>query len=305
MKLGILVFLLSACWHSSRGPEPARWHDSTKPAAELLPAGAWLVVAFDLDTSQSPSQHAAEAKARAGEIKNADGGCQVPMNHVAFAVYGHQHYGFVGRGVFQPDAMLTCLASSLANKDGTEQSTIAGHEALLTKGAEPFGFVVSDHGLFVAATPSIIERMLATPLHPVTEDPALAPLIARARAGGELWAAARFPHDAPYVTDVLDLLAVKLTGHVAALVAFIHFTAPFKISVELELEQAGDAAALATALGQRKRALVALDPNLASVLDAIAVARDGTRVRLDGQFAQIDWMKTLQGLLAAVARLRT
>lgn len=304
MKLGVLVLALSACWHSGRGPEPARWRDSTKTATELLPAGAWLVVALDIDTSQSTSQHAAEAKARAGEIKNADGGCQVPMNHVAFAIYGHERYGFLGRGVFQPEAMLTCLTTSYANKDGTERSTIAGHEVLLTRNPDRFGFLVSADGIFVAATPPIIERMLGTPFQPLTLDPSLAPMIARARAGGEIWAAARFPHDAPYIADVLDVLGVKLTGHVASLVASVHFTAPFQISVELELEQAGDASTLGAALARRKRELVALDPNLASVVDAIAIAVDGTRIRLSGQFAKIDWLQTLQALLAAVARFK-
>lgn len=304
MKLGVLVLALTACWHSSRGPEPARWRDSSKTAADLLPAGAWLVVALDLDTSQSASQRAAEAKASAGEVKTKEGGCQVPMNHAAFAVYGHAHYGFIGRGVFAPDAMLACLSETYVGKDGIEHSTIAGHEVLVTKGADPFGFLVSDSGLFAAATPSILAHMLATPLQPVTAEPSLAPLIERARRGGEIWAAARFPRDAPYVGDVLDLLAVKLTGHVATLVAFVHFTPPFELSIELELEQPGDASTLAGVLARRKRELVALDPNLASVVDAIAIAVDGARVRLTGHFAKIDWLQTLQALLAAVGRFK-
>jgi len=304
MKLGILVLALSACWHS-RGPEPARWRDSTKPAVELLPAGAWLVVSLDIDTSQSASQRAAEAKARAGVVDNGKGGCQMPTNHAAFAVYDHERYGFLGRGVFQPDAMLDCLAKGYANQEGTEHSTIAGHDVLVTKKADAFGFLVSDDGVFVAATPSIIERMLATPFEPITNDRTLGPLIARARAGGEVWAAARFPHDAPYIADVLDVVGVKLSGHVAALVGAIHFTPPFHISLDLELERVGDATLLASALERRKHELVALDPNLASVVEAIAIASDGTRVRLTGQFAKIDWLQTLQALLAAVARFKS
>jgi len=305
MKPGVLVLALTACWHSSRGPEPARWHDSAKTAAELLPAGAWLVVALDVDSSQSASQRAAEAKARAGEIKTSEGGCQVPMNHAAFAVYGHARYGFIGRGVFAGDAMLACLASSYVGKDRIEHSTIAGHEVLVTTGAEPFGFLVSDSGLFAAGTPSIIERILATPFRPVTVEPSLATLIDRARRGGEIWAAARFPRDEPYVGDVLDLLAVKLTGRVVTLVAFIHFTPPFELSIELELEQSGDASTLAAVLARRKRELVGLDPHLASVVDAVAIAVDGTRVRLTGHFAKIDWLQTLQALLAAVSRFKS
>ena len=229
----------------------------------------------------------------------------MPTNHAAFAVYGHERYGFLGRGVVQPDAMLSCLAKGYANQGGTEHSTIAGHDVLLTKKADAFGFLVSDDGVFVAATPSIIERMLATPFEPITNDRTLGPLIARARAGGEVWAAARFPHDAPYITDVLDVLGVKLAGHVVALVGSIHFTPPFHISIDLELEQAGDATLLSGALERRKHELVALDPNLASVVDSISLATTGAHVQLAGHFAKIDWLQTLQALLAAVARFKS
>ena len=158
--------------------------------------------------------------------------------------------------------------------------------------------------MLVAAPTSLIARMLRTPLRPVTTDPELVPLIARARAGGEVWAVARLPHDAPMVGDVLDLLSVKLAGHVASLVGSIHFTPPYRISVEIELEQAPDAAALGAGLVQKQHELAALDKNLDSVLGALAIHVDGKHVEIIGNPVNIDWLQTLQALLAAVARLK-
>jgi hypothetical protein len=303
-----LLVGLVACWHTSPGPEPARWRDRSNPTLDLLPDGAWLVVELDIDTSQSAAQHENERKALSdpSSIKTADHGCQIPANHATFAAYGHDDFAIAMRGVFRADAMIDCIATMNGPDTVVTHSTIAGHDLLSTqKGANrPFLYVVSDSGVLIAANEPEMTRALADRLRSPTSDAKLAPLIARARAGGEAWAVARFPRDAPIVADVLSALGAKLGGRIAALTGSVHVTAPYRIEVDLELEQEADATLLGAALAKKQRELAALDKNLETLLGSLAIRVDHTHVHVIGAPDKIDWLQTLQGFIGVVARLR-
>ncbi len=299
----LVVVLVAACWHS-RAPDLARWQ---RPAAvvDLLPAGAWLVGGMDIDTSDSKVQRDNEAKIRAdpNSVRNATGGCTIPAANAAVAVYGDDDVAFVGRGVFQPAALLACMGDVSIHGGGTaSHQTIEGYDVLVTKKTDtPVLYAASDSGIFLMATEPIMQRSLAADLQAATADPALAPLIARARAGGEVWAAARLARNTSTINEVLRVLGVKLDGHVTTLIAWIHFTPPFHIEVDLALEQAGDATRLAAALEQKRQLLAALDARLKPIADSLRIRADGTHVHVVGNPEHVDWLEAFQALLAAIA----
>ncbi len=288
-------------------PDPVRWQ---RPAAvvDLLPSGAWLVGGMDFDTSQSPTQREKEAKVRAhpDSVRNATGGCEIPADHAAVAAYGDDNFAFATRGVFQPAAMISCLGDvAIHNGSTVRHETIEGYDVLVTKNnSGPMLYAASDSGILMMANEAVMQRSLAVELQPATADPALAPLIARARAGGEVWAAARLPPNASYVKEVLGVLGVKLDGHVMTAIAWIHIMPPFHIEVELALEQAGDATRLAAALEQKRLLFATLDARLKPIADSLHIQADGARVTVVGNPEHVEWLQAFQALLATIALLK-
>ncbi len=275
---------------------------------DLLPSGAWLVGGMDFDTSESKPQHDSEAKARAhpDSVRNATGGCSIPAAHAAVAVYGDDDFAFATRGVFQPAAMIACLGDVAIHNGGrTSHDTIEGYDVLVTKTTgEPTLYAASDSGILFMANKAIMQRSLAVDLQAATSDPVLAPLIARARAGGEVWAAARLARDASSIQEALRFIGVKLDGHVMTLVAWIHIMAPFHIEVELSLERAGDATRLAAALDQKRVLLAKLDARLEPIADSLHIEADGTHVHVVGNPEHVEWLQAFQALLATIELIK-
>ncbi|NVB84935.1 MAG: hypothetical protein HOV81_41595 [Kofleriaceae bacterium] len=269
--------------------------------SEMLPDGAWLLAGMDFDTSGSAKQKELEDKLRKdpSAVRNKDGGCQFPTSHMAFAVYANTDIGVVSRGTFSADAMLDCIASSAKDASRTQ---IDNHDVVKLDG----GLVVlaSDTGLLMFAHEPVLKRALADQLRPADTDPALLPLITKARGIGEIWAAGRIPKHAPIVDDVLGMLSVKLTGRIQSFTAGIHFTEPFKIEIDFDLEEPGDAQLLATALAQKLQWLTVLDAKLETVVDSLAVRADGTHVQVLGTPGKVDWLEAFSGLMGAIAAIK-
>jgi hypothetical protein len=157
---------------------------------ELLPDGAWLIAGLDIAASPAQKIREREATQDSKWVHTSDGGCQLPATHAAVAIYRRDDVAIATRGAFQREAMLDCLAEVGVN-DGAKvwRSTIDAHDVLLVqkdKSRAPFVYTTDDH-ILMAAEEALMSRMLADELRPATDDPHLASLIARARAGGELW----------------------------------------------------------------------------------------------------------------------
>lgn len=286
----MLLVVLAGCWRS-HAPEPARWRTSRSMSA-LLPDGEWLLAGADFDTTPDPKK---DPKA----VKTTEGGCSAPMAHFAVAVYADTKAGFLGRGVFDKDAMLDCIAAT--NKKAS-RSVFRGHDAVML--GDTLVALATDSGLFMVGSEPVVARALADPLRPAEDEPAMKPLIAKARAIGPIWIAGRIPKDVAIVDDILDVIGAKLGGHVTSVVAGIHFSAPFKIEMDFDLEQAADAQLFATALGQKLQWIVSLDAKLKPVVDTLAIHVDGTHVQVIGTPATIDWLEAFSGLLGAIGAIK-
>lgn len=300
MRFVALLLALGACWHS-RAPEPARWR-TTRAMSELLPDGAWLLAGMDLDTSGSKEQKELEDKLRKdpSAVRNKDGGCQIPTSHVAVAVYANTDIGVVTRGRFPADAMLDCIATSAKKASRT---TVDNHDVVELE--DGLMVLASDTGLLMLAHEPVLKRALADRLRPADTDPALLPLITKARGVGQIWAAGRIPKHAPIVDDVLGMLSVKLAGRIRSFTAGIHFTEPFKIEIDFDLEEPEDAQRLATALAQKLQWLSVLDGKLETVVDSLTVHADGTHVQVIGAPGKVDWIEAFSGFMGAVAAIRS
>jgi hypothetical protein len=307
MRVFVVVALLVGCWTHSRVPDPPRLRAT--PVPELLPDGAWLVAALDVDLD-SPAQRAHEERARRdpAAARNADGtACQFFGTHIAFALYDGMDGAVVVRAGYRIDALRDCLA--LAAKHGAVDDRIAGHDVLRIRGEKPGDdmlIALTASGVILGTSSArLMARAFGDDLAPATADPHLAELIARARAGGELWIAARLPRKAPFVDDILGMLGAKLAGRVVSVVASVHVGAPYRVAVMVAVETPADAAALARVLEDNRRRLNELvDDGLKPIADSLAVRVDGTNVVVIGEPHDVDWLKAYQGLLALVARIR-
>ena len=304
LRYVVLAAILAGCWTSAHPSDPTRWHAG--PAAALLPDGEWVEAALDVDLD-SPAQQANEARVMHDPAAvHQNGGCSVPALDVAFAAYGSGEFAFAARGAIRRAAMLDCLAASFAGN--AQRRLVDGRELLITtKGKETLEWLVTGgkRGLVLGASPAVMARAIAPALRPASADPKLAPLIARARAGGQLWAAALLPRDLAMTGDVLGMLGVQLSGRVVSVIASVHVTRPYRLDIEVELEHTHDAGALAAGLlARRAQARALVGPGLRPILDAIAVRVDGVRVVLTGTPPQVDWMRALQDTLALIAQLR-
>jgi hypothetical protein len=306
MRWAGLLLVITACWTGRSVSEPPGWRSA--PVSALLPDGAWLVAALDLDAS-GPEQQAKEARARRDPdaVHTDDGSCQIPGTHVAFAVYANDSFAAAVRGVFRRTALLDCIAQMARAKDQAVARTFRdGLEvlAISSSSGDGYRFTASDTVAFLAGTDQILRRAMAGDTRPATADPSLRPLIDSARKGGELWVAALLPRDSKAVRNVLSLLSVTLEGRVVSLTGSIHITPPFQIDLVIVLEREGDAKRLVDGLtrtGLRFKEVGG--DSLAILLDALEVRADGDRVRITGRPQKIEWMQLVEAIPAAIGRL--
>jgi len=210
----------------------------------------------------------------------------------------------VVRGPIQVDAFRACLSDARAH---SEVRTEAGHEVLaVSKDGKVSEWLVSNAGggMVLGGSVPVVHRALVAELRPATGDPRLGPLIARARAGGELWAAALVPRDLKALRDVREMLGLPPTP-VVSMIASVHVSAPYRIAIALDLESAHDAETLAAALEtKRGAARDAVGPGLRTIVDAVSVHAEAARVTITGTPPEVDWLQAMQDVLAIAARFR-
>lgn len=303
----LVLALVGACWSGRSTSGPPRWRHAAVP--EILPKGAWLIAAFDVELD-SPSQLEKEAKARRdpAAVRNGSDGCQFPTTHVAVGVYDRDQILAASRGGYHRGALLRCVADIGRARQGTSvtEQTVAGLDVLEVRSSEgSFLFAATDSGMIVGASSrSLIARAVTDDGALATSDPALGPLIRDARARGELWIAALVPRGSPAVDRVLAALGGLPAGRVVSLVGAVRLRAPQRIDLLITVERAADAGRLATALEGRRLAVRAIaDPDLLPLLDAVRVVHDGPRVRIVGEPTGLDWWKTFLGLTRTIPRL--
>lgn len=301
MRVWIAIVWLAGCWHGAQVTGPARWNGASLP--EVMPAGAWLVGAFDI-TSDSPGQRALEQKALHDPqaLRSKDGGCQIPATHFAIGLYPHSEVAVAAHGVFDRRALLACIAE-LGRSRGKR---VSGGDIIEIRSDEGlFTLTATDTGMLVGASSvPLLTALLAEHTRSATADPALEPLIADARLRGELWIAGLVPRDANLLSDTLAAIGVKPTGRVVSITGAVHLTSPQGIEVVLRLDGARAAHVLARDLEARRRTLRDLvDAGLAPVLDALTITADDDRVRIAGTPKDLDWLKVLGGLVATIGSM--
>ena len=274
--------------------------------AELLPAGALWVAALDVE-QPSGAQLAAEQRTRQAPTVGSKEGCQVASHEMAAAGYRGGRFALAMRGGFRPDAMLACLSRVLGGTPTRRQ--VDGRELLIVttpRSTTEWLASVDGGGLLLGASAQVMPRVLADDFDPAIRDPRLAPLVARARAGGELWAAAALPADgAPAFVGLRRMLGLPLQGRIRAIVASVHITASQRIDVSIDMDGQVAASQLAVALDAGRRELRGrVGPGLGAILDAITIRSHGPRIAIVGVPPKVDWLQVLRDALALVAELR-
>lgn len=288
----LVTLAVAGCWTSAHPADPPRWRSA--PVADLLPDGAWVEMALDFDLPPpsgppKPVEH--------------DGSCSFSSGHIAFAAYDKDDIALVGRSS-QAKEMVACLAK-LGKQ--SERRKIHGRDMLVLHGDSGTSTIwLASSGLVLGGSDQVVERALGDAMAPATADHQLAPLIARARAGGQLWLAARIPPDATWLRDLASTIGLPTAGRITSIIASVHLTAPYRIDVMLDLDRAEESGAFAGALEGKRLALAEhVGPGLRAIIDAVRVHADGAHVTIRGVPPTVDWLQALQDVLALAAELRS
>jgi hypothetical protein len=287
----LVTLAVTGCWTSAHPADPPRW--KTAQVADLLPDGAWIEVALDFDLPPPSGPPKPVEK---------DGSCQFTSGHVAFAGYAKDDVALVGRAGVQASETLACLAKVAKS----ERTTMYGRDVVVLHGdGDGRTIWLASSGLVLGGSDRVIERALGDTMPPATADRQLAPLIARARAGGQVWLAARVPRDTTWLRDAGDALGLPTLAQVSSVVASVSLKTPYRIDVSLDLDSASSAGALGDALELKRLALAHhVGPGLRAILDAVRVHVDGAHIAIMGVPPTVDWLQAFQDLLALIAELR-
>jgi hypothetical protein len=285
----LVTLAMTGCWTSSHPADPPRWR--TAPVADLLPDGAWAEAALDFDLP--PSQPAKPVEH--------DGSCQFTSGHVALAGYDKADLAVAARSQ-QAQEMLACLAKV----SKSERRTSHGRDMVVLHDDNGESTIwLASNGLVLGGSDRVLERAIADRMRPATADHNLAPLVARARAGGQLWLAARLPPETQWLRDVTAAMGLPTAARITAIVASVRLTPPYQIDVALDLDRAEETRAFADALERKRRAFTEhAGPGLRAILGAIRIRADGAHIAITGVPPTVDWLQAFQDMLALIAELR-